>query len=188
MKFAFGVLAGLIFGAAVVIGGYFFLESREMGDDAVKVVFTEAEIQDKIGRDFPKTEKILQYIPVIIQEPKVKFLDESNRVQLTVNASVSIPFLRTDHVEGVFSASVRFENDDKTLRISELTVERLTTESLPEQYEEAVRLALTMASRKYLEDYVVHTLDPKDYKGLMAEMFVDKIKVRKERLEVYLGL
>ncbi len=188
MKLFFGLLIGLVVGGALVIGGYFFLESRELGDDSVKIIFTEKEVQDKIGEDFPKTEKILQYIPVVIQEPVVRFLGESNRVQLSAKASVSIPFLRTDDVEGVFTGSVRYENEDKTLRISDLTVESLTTESLPTQYQEAVRLALTVAARKYLDDHVVYTLEPKDYAGKMAEMFVQKINVKKERLEVVLGL
>ncbi|MCX8240067.1 MAG: DUF1439 domain-containing protein [Akkermansiaceae bacterium] len=188
MKLAIGLIIGLIFGGALVIGGYFFLKSRELGDDSVKIIFTEEEIQNKIGENFPKTEHILNYFPIVIQEPKVKFLGDSNRVQLSAQASVTIPFLRSENVEGVFTASVRYENKDKTLRISDLTVESLSTESLPEQYEAAVRLVLTVSARKYLDDSIVHTLKPKDYKGKLAEMFVQKIHVEKERLEVILGL
>lgn len=188
MKLIITLIAGLLAGAAIVIGGYFFLTSSELGDETLTISFTEAEIQKKIGKDFPKKERILNYIPIVIEEPIVKFLGDSNRVQLSVEANIAIPFIRTEEVIGTFTSSVRYEKEDQTLRIDDLTVESLEIQSMPKQYQKAVQAALTLAARKYLDDHIVHTLDPKDYKGKMAEMFIQKIKVKDGRLEVILGL
>ena len=188
MKMSLGLIVGILIGAASVIGGYFYLTSGSIGDDLVKVTFTEAEIQEKIGRKFPKTERILEIFPIEIQEPRVKFLSESDRLQLSADATLVVPFVGPEEITLICTGSVDYENEDKSLRISDVTVEQIKTRSLPGKYEEPVRLALTAAARKYLEDYVIHTLKPKDYKGKMAEMFVKKIKVKKGLLEVTLGL
>lgn len=188
MKTAITLFAGLILGAALVIGGYFFFTSRDLGNNAVTVTFTEAEIQKKIGRKFPKEEKILDYIPVTINEPIVKLLGDSKRVQLSVDASISIPFLAKEEFTGIFTSSLRYEKDDHSLRISDLTVENISTSRLPKGLEEPIRAALTIAARKYLDDHIVYTLKPKDYKGKMAELLLQKIKIKNGRLEVVLGL
>jgi len=188
MKMSKGLVIGILIGAVAVIGGYLFLTSSGFGDDLVKVTFTEAEIQKKIGRKFPKTERILEVIPIEIQEPRVKFLGKSNRLQLSADATLILPFVRSEDITLICTGSIDYENEDKSLRISDVTVEQIQTRSLPEQYEDHVRFALTAAARKFLEDYVIHTLEPKDYKGKMAEMFVKKIKVKKGELEVTLGL
>lgn len=190
MKLIITLIVGLLGGAAIVIGGYFFLTSSELGDETLTVSFTEAEIQEKIGKDFPKKERIpfVIPIPIVIEEPIVKFLGDSNRVQLSVVANIAIPFIRTEEVIGTFTSSIRYEKEDKTLRIDDLIVESLEIQSMPKQYQKIVQTALTIAARKYLDDHIVHTLDPKDYKGKMAEMFIQKIKVKDGRLEVILGL
>ncbi len=188
MKVATALIAGAILGAVIVIITYFYLSSREAGDETLTLSFSEAEIQEKIGKDFPKDEKILDYIPVVIEEPTVKFLGDSERVQLSVKAILSIPFVTSEEVIGVFTSSIRYESEDKTLRISDLTVESIRTSRLPEKFEEPIRLALTAAARKYLDDHIVHQIKPKDIPRAMAEMLLQKIKIRSGRLEVILGL
>ena len=184
MKF----LMGMVTGSLLTIVGYFVLRTLPIGNDAVVVTFTEAEIQEKIGKDFPKTEKILDLIPLVIQEPQVKFLGDSNRVQLTVNAEAGIPIVGTDEAQGVFTASIRYEDEDQTLRISRLTVESFKAQTLPERFEEPVRLLMTAVARKYIDDHIVHTLKPEDYKEEMARLLLREIKVKDGRLEVILGL
>ncbi len=188
MKLAIGLIVGSILGAIIVIGGYFYLKKNKAGDESITISFTEATIQEKLGKDFPKHERILNYIPVVIEEPVVKFLGESKRVQLSAKATISIPFIRSEEVVAVCTSSIRYEKEDKTLRISDLTVESIGTNSLPKKYEGAIRLALTTAARKYLDDHVVHTIKPKDAPRALAEMLVQKIKVKNGRLEVILGL
>jgi len=188
MKLPLGLLAGILIGAATVIVGYFYLSKSPVGDDLVTVTFTEEEIQKRIGRKFPKTERILEIIPIEIQEPKVKFLGKSNRLQISANARISPPFFKPEEVTLICTGSIDYENEDKTLRTSDITVEEIQLSSLPSNYQEPVRIAMTTAARKYLDDYVVHTLKPEDYKGKMAEMFIKKLSVKKGRLEVTLGL
>ena len=82
MKTAITLLIGVLLGAALTITGYFLFTTFDLGDETITVTFTEEEIQQKIGRKFPKKEKILDYIPIVIQEPIVKFLGDTKRVCL----------------------------------------------------------------------------------------------------------
>ncbi len=188
MKLVTGLALGLILGAITVIAGYFWLSSSERGDESVTLTFTEEEVQEKIGKKFPKKERILDYIPVVIEEPIVKFLGDSKRVQLSVKATMSIPFIHTEDVFGVFTSSVRYKKEDHSIRISDLTVESISTSRIPKKFEEPIRLALTTAAREYLDDHTVYKIKPKDTPRAMAEMLVQKIKVKNGRLEIILGL
>lgn len=174
--------------AALLIAGYFILRARGVEGEIITITFTEAEIQEKIGRKFPKKERILEVFPLVIQEPQVKFLGERNRIQLTTTATLEIPFARAQELTMVASSSLRYEDEDKTLRVSEITVEEFETNGLKKVYAEASRLALTLVARKELEDTVVYTLEPEDYKKIISRMLIRKIRIKEGRLEVILGL
>ncbi|MFT6861632.1 MAG: hypothetical protein ACJAVK_000184 [Akkermansiaceae bacterium] len=188
MKRFIVLLIGVMIGAAGVVGGYFYFSARTAGHDFVTLVFTEKEIQEKIGRKFPKEKEVFNIIKIVIEEPEVSFMGENNRLQLSLKAKVIVPYLRTDDIRGVFSSSLRYERDDHTLRTSDYRVESLKTEVLPKKYEDRVREAFGFLASTLLDDQIVYTLKAKDYQGKMAEMLLQEIKVKEGRLEVVLGL
>jgi len=188
MKSAFILLIGLVIGAVGVIGGYFYFSTREAGDDFVRVVFTEEEIQEKIGRKFPQEKEILRFFKLVIEEPKVTFLGKKNRIQLAIDAKFIVPLIRTDEISGLFEGSVRYEKEDQTLRVSDFEVVTLDTEELPEKYEGPVRAAFNLAAIKFLDDKVIHTIKKDDLKGKAAELLLKDLKVKEGELEVVLGL
>lgn len=188
MKWLIPFVLGILLGAGGVIGGYFYFSTREAGDDMLTIVFTEEEIQDKIGRKFPKEEEILRYMKLVVDEPKVTFLGKKNRLQIAVEAKLIIPFLRTDTVGGVFESSVRYEKEDKTLRISDFEVVSLNTEELPKEYEGMVRAAFNLLALKLLDDKVIHTIKKKDLGDQVADLLLQRINIKKGELEVVLGL
>jgi hypothetical protein len=189
MKFWLGILVGLILGISGTIAGYFFLGDTKLGyDDGLTVTFTEAEIQGRLGEKFPKSERLLDLIPVEIAEPRVRFLRGSNRVELTMEADVAVPWVQTYRTTGVFTTSIRYEPEDQTLRLSDIKVEDFDATNLPEKFKAPLRITLTAAADKYLNDHPVHQLEPKDYKGKMVKMLLREITVKEGELEVKLGL
>ena len=188
MKFWLGILVGLVLGAAATIAGYLILKETDLGNDAVTLSFTEAEIQSRLGEKFPKSERLLEIIPVEIGVPRVRFLGESNRVELTMAADVAVPLMQTFETRGVFTTSIRYEQEDQTLRLSDITVEELDATNLPEKFKAPLNLTLTAVARKYLNDHPVYKLEPKDFKGEMVKIFLQELKVKEGRLEVRLGL
>ncbi|MDB4652912.1 DUF1439 domain-containing protein [Akkermansiaceae bacterium] len=188
MKWILVLLAGILLGVGGIIGGYFFFSTREAGDEMVSLVFTEEEIQEKIGRKFPKEEDILKVGKLVIEEPKVTLLGNKNRLQIDISAKSIIPLVRTDEISGGFESSIRYEKRDQTLRISDFQIISLDTEHIPERIEPLVRLGFNVAAKNFIEDHVVYTLKKKDYQAHAAELFVKQVKVKKGSLEVILGL
>lgn len=188
MKWILVLLAGILLGAGGIIGGYFFFSTREAGDEMVSLVFTKEEIQEKIGRKFPKEKDILKVSKLIIEEPKVTLLGKKNRLQIDISAKSIIPFVRTDEISGVFESSIRYEKEDQTLRISNFQIISLNTEHIPERIEPLVRLGFNAAAKNFIEDHVVYTLKKKDYQTHAAELLLKEVKVKKGSLEVILGL
>ena len=74
MKWFVVLLIGVMIG---VVGGYFDFSARTAGDDFVTLVFTEKEIQEKIGRKFPKEKEVFNIIKIVLEEPEVTFMGES---------------------------------------------------------------------------------------------------------------
>mgnify|MGYP005842862775 CR=1 FL=1 len=188
MKSALILLIGLVLGAAGVIGGYFYFSTREAGDDFIRLVFTEAEIQEKLGREFPQEKEVLRFFKIVIEEPQVTFTGGKNRLQIAVDATFIVPLIRKDRISGVFEGSIRYEKNDQTLRVSEFEVASLNTEELPEKYEGPVRAAFNLASKKFVDDRIIHTIEKDDLKGKAAELFLKEVIVKDDRLEVVLGL
>lgn len=188
MKALASLAIGLILGVIVTIGGYFYLKSHPDQDRGITVTFTEEEIQERLARKFPKTEMVWNVFPAVIDIPKVRFLGDTKRIELTLTGDLAVPFTTGYQVAGIFTSSLKYEQEDHTLRIDDVTVERIEATGLPEEYQETIRLILTGVARTYLDDHRVHEIDDKDYKDEMARMLLKEIKVKRGRLEVKLGL
>jgi len=171
----------------MTVAGYSLLRDTEFTREGLTVTFTEAEIQSRLGEKFPKSERLLDFIPVEIGEPRVRFLGGSNRVELTMEAHVAVPLMQTYETKGVFTSSIRYEPEDQTLRLSDIIVGGVEVTNLPKKFELPLRVTMTAAADKYLNDHPVHKLASKDYQGELVKMFLREIKVKKGKLEVTLG-
>ena len=154
----------------------------------IRIVFTEEEVQEKIGRKFPKEEEILRYMKLVVEEPKITFLGKKSRLQIDVDAKFIIPLIRTDEISGVFESSLRYEKEDNTLRISDFEVVSLDTKELPKKYEGPVRAVFNALAKKLLDDHVVYTLKKEDFKDKAADMLLQQVNIKKGQLEIVLGL
>jgi hypothetical protein len=188
MKSLLILLIGLVLGAAAVVGGYIFLSDRQEGDEIIALTFTEEELQAKIARKFPKEEKVLGIIDIVIDEPKVDLVGLDNRIRFQATATVIVPFVGEEKIGAVFSSSIRYNQKDHTLRTSDYELEELQTDRLPKKYEPTVRTSITAASRELFDDEIVHTIEDKDLEEKLGRLLIQEIRVKNGRLEVSLGL
>ena len=188
MKTHVVLLIGAILGAASVVGGYLLLSGHQPGDEIVSLSFTEEELQAKISGKFPKEEKVLGIIDIIIDEPKVNLVGLDNRIRFQATATVVVPFVGEEKIGAIFSSSVRYNRADHTLRTSDYKLEELQTERISEKYEPTVRTSITAASRELFDDEVVHNIDDEDLEDLLGRLLIQQIKLKNRRLEISLGL
>ena len=181
----------LIFGLKVllaVIIGCIFVKNGRFGSDGLTLSLSEEDIRGPLGKKFPKTEKLLEVIPVLIEEPKVEFTEGSNRVRLSLAARFDIPFSKKYEASTVFSGSIRYETSDKTLRLTDAEVEGLTGTKIPDKFQDPLKMLMTVLAKNYLEDIVVHELEPKDLTYKAARWLLKKVEVRDQMLKITLGL
>lgn len=171
-----------------VIVGCVFMKYGRFGSDGPTLSLSEEDIRGRLSKKFPKTEKLLKVIPVLIEEPKVEFTEGSNRVRLSLAARIDIPFSKKYEASTVFSGSIRYESSDKTLRLKDVEVEELTGIEIPEKFEDPLKLLMTVLAKNSLEDVVVHELMPTDLTNNAARWLLKKVEVRDQMLEVILGL
>lgn len=188
MKSLLILLVGLLLGAAGVIGAYVYFSSHQAGDEILTLTFTEEDLQEKLGRKFPKEEKLLGLITVVIEEPRVDLMGLDNRIRLQAKAVVTIPFVSVEELDLTVSSSVRYNAEDHTVRISDYEVENLKTDRLPKKYETLVRSAITAAARELFDDEVVHTIKDQDFEDKVGRLLIQKITVKNGVLEVSLGI
>lgn len=181
------LILGLLVLLAVIFGCVFMKYGR-FGSDGLTLSFSEEDIRGRLSKKFPKTEKLLEVIPVLIEEPKVEFTEGSNRVRLVLFARIEIPFSKKYEASTVFSGSIRYETSDKTLRLTDVEVEGLTGTEIPQKFEDPLKLLMTLLAKNFLEDVVVYELKPKDLTHKAARWLLKKVKVRDQMLEVTLGL
>ncbi|MGB0143297.1 MAG: hypothetical protein ACPGAP_00855, partial [Akkermansiaceae bacterium] len=98
MKTHVVLLIGAILGAAAVVGSYLLLSGHQPGDEIVSLSFTEEELQAKIALKFPKEEKVLGIIDIIIDEPKVNLVGLDNRIRFQATATVVVPFVGEEKI------------------------------------------------------------------------------------------
>lgn len=179
---------GLLVLAAVIIASYLFIKRGRMDDEGLVLTFSEQEIQDKLGEKFPKNEKIYEVIPVVIEEPRVKFLEEQNLVRIALTARVDVPFSKKYQASTVFTGSIRYQREDRTLRLSSLEVEEFRATDLPEKFEEPVGLLINVLAMKYLDDYRIYEVKAEDFGDRAAALFLKRVEFQNQQLEVTLGL
>jgi len=181
------LILGLLVLAAIIVGCVLFKNGR-FGSDGLILTFSEEDIRERLSKKFPKTEKVLEVVPVLIEEPKVEFVDGSNRVRLSLAARIDIPFSKKYEASTIFSGSIRYETSDKTLRLTEVEVEGISGTNIPEKFEDPLEILMTVLARNYLDDVVVHEIKPKDLTNKAARWLLKKVEVRDRTLEVTLGL
>lgn len=182
-NFLFGMMTGVALAVAA-----FFLFTGDQSKKEITLEFTEAEVQEKLARKFPRTEKVLGLIDVIIAEPQVSFMGNDNRIRLATTAQVVIPFVEKEEISATFSSSLRYHQEDHTLRIADYEVEEIATDRLSKKYEAPVRAAFTVAARELFDDQVIHTVEDKDLEEKLTRLFLQELKIKKGKLEVVLGL
>ena len=187
MKNGIRALIVLLLLGAAIVGGV-LLKNGRIDEDGVTLTITEEYINGRLEKKFPKTEKILEVIPVLIEKPKVEFVDGSDRVRLSLAANIDIPLAKKYAASTVFSGSVRYEPSDHTLRLTEVVFEEFKATDIPEKFEEPLEILMTVLARTHLDDYEVYKIEPKDLNNKAARWLLKKVEVRNEMLEVTLGL
>lgn len=132
-----------------------------MGQRTIEI--SQAQLLSKLSQQFPLRNQLLDVLEVTAQTPRLTLQPEANRVLAEVDLSATDRLFRSTH-HGSLSLSfgLRYEPRDQTIRLSQVTIDQVSLQGLPERYQRHLTQLGSWLTQDRLEDYVVHRLSADD--------------------------
>lgn len=151
----------------------------DITEEGIVVELTPDEIQEKLDKAFPITEKYLMVFDLTLADPEVQLTEGSDRVGFGLSAKTNVRVNKKDVTGRAFmTAGLRYDPEKGALFLVDPQVETLKMSMLPEDYEDDVLLAANLAARKFLKEYEVYRLDQSDFKERVAKYVLKDVRVR----------
>ena len=90
------------------------------------ITLGEAELADRIGRLFPRSQRLLELLDIELSTPRLRLLPESNRLALSLWLRTRERLLgNVGHGQLAFDCALRWEAQDFSLRLTQVRVQQL---------------------------------------------------------------
>jgi hypothetical protein len=180
------LLASLAIAAALLLGGYFYLQGRDY-----VYRFSEAQIQDALAARLPLEKTYLFVFHVVLDHPRVTLNEGSDRVNLGIDVALSFGLgseSKSLHGSVEASAGLRYDRATAQFFLTDPVVERVALEGIPEARAEKVSAVLTQAVAEYYATRPVYALRPSTAKLMAARLLMKSARVENRELVVVLGV
>jgi len=117
------------------------------------------EVQTGIAKRFPVGLRYMEMFEVKLTSPRVALRPQTNRLAVTVDATVRNPLFLPTPVPGVLaiSSGLKFDAASRTVRLHEPTAERLALQGLSADDSRNLQSLGATVARELLRDYPLHT-------------------------------
>lgn len=128
------------------------------------VRISEAELNAGIARQIPPGIRSMGLFDVRMEAPVLTLLPQQNRLRMEVECALGAAPLGNQRVSGrlQFSAGLRVEPSDGTVRFADVRVERTDLQGLPPNARPLADVVAPEIARRILRELVVHRLRPED--------------------------
>lgn len=153
------------------------------------VEITKAELMAKLGQQFPMRNTVMDLFEVTCAAPRLTLQPDSNRVLADVDLSARDRIFSKNYNGNLWlSFGLRYEPRDQTIRLQQVTIDRVALKGLPSSYEKHLTKLGSWLSEDRLQNYVVHRFSPEDLsKADKYGMTVTDIKITQKGLAVVLA-
>jgi hypothetical protein len=135
--------------------------------DPRRFTISEAELQARLERLFPRQQRVMELLDVRLASPRLRLLPERNRIATALDLS-AVERLSGQTLSGALAIEhgLRFEPRDATLRLAQVRVDafRLELGAAPLSGQ-AARIGSLLAERA-LDDFVVYRIDDERWRLL----------------------
>jgi len=160
----------------------------DITEEGVVIELTPDEIQERLDKAFPITEKYLMVFELTLADPEVQLAEGSDRVGFGLSAKTNVSVNKKDVTGRAFmTAGLRYDPEKGALFLADPQVERLQMSMLPEEYEDDAMLAANLAARKFLKEYEVYRLKQSDFKERVVKFVLKDVAVRDGVLKLIFG-
>jgi hypothetical protein len=171
----------------VVAGAVYYISER-----GYRIVLTAEEIEERVGKDFPVDKEYLKFVKLRLSKPDVDFLEETDRVRVSLGALLGLTFPGTgeQEVEGACAVTfgLKFDSGEHSFYLVDSQVEHLDIDGVPSMWSKKVGDFAVATANLYLMRYPVYTIEPKDVKALATQMVLQDVTVGGGMWVIRLGI
>ncbi len=173
------------FGSMIGLAGLIFLAgcaSSLLGMDEIK--FSHAELTERLAKRFPIEKSVAGLLDVSLTRPRVDAREEAGKeTRLTATFDVQIKMaLSSKTVSGVVSMSgkPRYVPSSRSLYISDVRVESIRVDNMPDALSGALAKAASSIARDNIEDKPLRTFTEAELTRFGLTLNPQRIDVRRE--------
>jgi hypothetical protein len=153
------------------------------------VEITKGELLDKLSRQFPMRNTVLDLFDVTCTTPRLTLQPEANRVLADVDLAAKDKLFARQYEGSLWmSFGLRYEPRDQTIRLQNVKIDKISFKGLPEAYERHLTRLGSWLTEDRLQNYVVHRFTPDDLlKADKHGLTVTDIKITQKGLAISLA-
>jgi len=183
-----GVLLGLVL--LLATGLAICLIDRTL-NRAVKIDITQARIDAALAEKFPLEKTYLKIVRVTYAKPRAVLLPDQEKVlvSLDVTVKVGVSGLEKSYTGSAsLTTRVGYHPTDHRFYLQEAELQTLEVPKIPEYYREILRNGINLLAGEFGEGIPIYKLTQKDTKTNLAKLLLKEVSIRKDKVEVTLGL
>lgn len=146
---------------------------------------TGQELQNKISSMMPMERKLL-VVSVIISEPKVTLIKESNKIGIFTHIAVIAPDGAKSTGRVSFTGTLNYDANQGAFYFHNPVIEKLEIDNLPEQYAADMQQITQLAVSSAMAAYPVYKLQNDDLRQKYVKSVLESIAVHDGKLVVTL--
>lgn len=161
--------------------------NRLMGERTIEI--SQEQLLSKLAQQFPLRHQLLDVIDVTAQSPRLTLQPQANRVLADVDLTATDRLFGSTHQGSLWlSFGLRYEPRDQTIRLAQLTIDRVSLQGLPERYQRQLTQLGAWLAEGQLQDHVVHRLSTEDLRRANAYgLSVSAINITSHGLAIVLA-
>ena len=156
-----------------------------------EIVITQEMIDEGISNRFPATKRHLLFITITYSNPKVILLEESDRVQIRLDATLNLRLKEEEKMLGgsaTLTSGIQYDNKTHAFFLVDTELDRLDIQGVPDRWLDQVTKLATAAAREFIQTKPVYTLKTKDKKTAAAKLLLKGVEIRNQAIHVTLGI
>lgn len=151
---ALALLAGTMLSACTTVTHLLAPRTVEISRD---------ELLSRLSQQFPMRNTVLDLFDVTCAAPRLTLQPDSNRVLADVDLAAQDKIFSRDYKGSLWlSFGLRYEPRDQTIRLQNVTIDKVYIKGLPGSYERYLTKFGSWLSEERLQNYVVHRFTAED--------------------------
>lgn len=147
---------------------------------------TEQELQEKVSAMMP-LEKKKFFVTVILSEPKVELLKETNEISIFSNLEALAPGGLKGSGRAKITGSLSYDANEGAFYLNNPKIESIEIDKMPEKYSPKIKQLTQTAVSKAMSVYSVYKLKDDNLKHKLAKATLESISVDGGKLLVVLS-